>query len=227
VSRIPRGVWQFGLSGPNYPAFREFHSTYVPAPWGPVFMERIAEKAVEAVGYMRTSSATYVGADKDSEKRQRAAIEGYAKRANMSVTDWFYDPAVSGADPIESRPGFARFLDRIEGNGVRVGLIEDASRFARDLIAQELGIVLLVARGVKVITAAGDDLTDTCDPSRVMMRQIAGAFAQYEKARLVALLGARDERPRRRTTEKANELTSPHIRTQAQGPALYRLKRVL
>jgi DNA invertase Pin-like site-specific DNA recombinase len=74
-------------------------------------MERIAEKAVEAVGYMRTSSATNVGADKDSEKRQRAAIEGYAKRANMSVTDWFYDPAVSGADPIESRPGFARLLD--------------------------------------------------------------------------------------------------------------------
>ena len=48
--------------------------------------------------------------------------------------------------------------------------------------------MLLVARGVKVVTAAGDDLTDTSDPSRVMMRQIAGAFAQYEKARLVARL---------------------------------------
>jgi DNA invertase Pin-like site-specific DNA recombinase len=31
-------------------------------------------------------------------------------------------------------------------------------------------------------------LCDTSDPSRVMMRQIAGAFAQYEKARLVARL---------------------------------------
>jgi DNA invertase Pin-like site-specific DNA recombinase len=67
---------------------------------------------------------------------------------------------------------------RIEGNGVRVVLIEDASRFARDLIAQELGIVLLVARGVKVITAAGDDLTDTSDPSRVMMRQISSNRAK-------------------------------------------------
>jgi DNA invertase Pin-like site-specific DNA recombinase len=71
---------------------------------------------------------------------------------------------------------------------VRVVLIEDATRFARDLVAQELGILLLVQRGVRVITAAGDDLTDTSDPSRVMMRQIAGAFAQYEKARLVARL---------------------------------------
>jgi hypothetical protein len=43
-----------------------------------------------------------------------------------------------------------------------------------------------------VLTANGDDLTDTTDPSRVMMRQIAGSFAQYEKARLVTKLrGAR------------------------------------
>jgi hypothetical protein len=40
----------------------------------------------------------------------------------MSVVDWFYDPAVSGADPIETRPGFAALRDRIEGNGVRVVL---------------------------------------------------------------------------------------------------------
>ena len=47
---------------------------------------------------------------------------------------------------------------------------------------------MLVSRGVRVITTNGDDLCDTSDPSRVMMRQIAGAFAQYEKARLVARL---------------------------------------
>jgi len=157
-------------------------------------MECIAQESVDepplvqAVAYMRTSSATNVGADKDSEKRQRAAIEGYAKRAGMQVVDWFYDPAVSGADPIETRPGFSALLDRIEGNGVSAVVVEDASRFARDLVAQELGILLLIKRGVRLITASGDDLTDTSDPSRVMMRQIAGAFAQYEKARLVARL---------------------------------------
>jgi DNA invertase Pin-like site-specific DNA recombinase len=71
---------------------------------------------------------------------------------------------------------------------VRTVLVEDATRFARDLVAQELGILLLIQRGVRVITANGDDLTNTSDPSRVLMRQIAGAFAQYEKARLVARL---------------------------------------
>ena len=29
--------------------------------------------------------------------------------------DEFYDPAVSGGDPVESRPGFIAMLKRIEG----------------------------------------------------------------------------------------------------------------
>ena len=52
----------------------------------------------------------------------------------------FCDAAVSGADPIQDRPGFAALLDRIEGNGVRTVIVEDASRFAREPMAQELGI---------------------------------------------------------------------------------------
>ena len=36
-------------------------------------------KLVEAVAYMRTSTSTNVGEGKDSEKRQRAAIEAYAR----------------------------------------------------------------------------------------------------------------------------------------------------
>jgi DNA invertase Pin-like site-specific DNA recombinase len=59
---------------------------------------------VKAVAYLRTSSAANVGADKDSDKRQRLAIAAYAKSARFEMADdWFYDPAVSGADPIETR----------------------------------------------------------------------------------------------------------------------------
>jgi DNA invertase Pin-like site-specific DNA recombinase len=151
-------------------------------------------KRVEAVGYVRTSSAANIGPDKDSEQRQRAAIDGYAKRAGFDVIGWFHDPAISGADPIEARPGFSALLDRIEGNGVRVVLVEDASRFARDLITQELGLLALGRRGVRVVTSTGDDMTDTSDPARKMTRQVAGAFHEYEKARLVAKLRAARER---------------------------------
>ncbi len=146
-----------------------------------------------AIAYLRTSSAANVGGD--SDVRQRLAIEGYAKANGIEVVQEFYDAAVSGADPVETRPGFAAMLDRIEGNGVRMVIVEDASRFARDLVAQELGVLLMQQRGVTVVTAGGDDLTNTADPARVMMRQVAGAFAQYEKARLVGKLrSARDRK---------------------------------
>jgi hypothetical protein len=49
-------------------------------------------------------------------------------------------------------------------------------------VTQELGILALIKGGVRVLTANGDDLTDSSDPSRKMMRQIAGSFAEYEKA---------------------------------------------
>jgi DNA invertase Pin-like site-specific DNA recombinase len=150
---------------------------------------------VPVVAYLRTSSAANLGSDKDSERRQRLAIEAFAKQAGFDIVGEYRDPAVSGADPIETRPGFASLLDRIESNGCRTVLVEDASRFARDLVTQELGVLALVSRGVRVLASNGDDLTNTDDPFRVAMRQIAGAFAQLEKARLVGKLkGARDRK---------------------------------
>ena len=60
----------------------------------------------KAVVYLRTSSKTNVGPDKDSDKRQLAAITAYAKAAGFEVVDTFYDAAVSGADPVTDRLGF-------------------------------------------------------------------------------------------------------------------------
>ena len=145
-----------------------------------------------AISYLRTSSAANV--EGDSSTRQRIAIERYATANGLEIVAEFYDAAVSGADPIETRPGFSAMLDRIDGNGVRLVIVEDASRFARSVLAQELGVLAMQKRGVRVMTASGDDLTATDDPSRVMMRQVAGAFAEYEKARLVAKLKAARDR---------------------------------
>jgi hypothetical protein len=47
-----------------------------------------------------------------------------------------------------------------------------------------------------MLTASGDDLTASDDPTRKMMRQIARAFAEYEKARLVSKLRHARERVR-------------------------------
>jgi butyrate kinase len=44
----------------------------------------MAKEFKPAVAYLRTSSAANVGADKDSDKRQRAAIEAFAKQVSPS-----------------------------------------------------------------------------------------------------------------------------------------------
>ena len=65
-----------------------------------------------------------------------------------------------------------------------------------------LGIALLAKHNVKLLTASGDDLTDSDDLGRKMMRQVAGAFAEYEKGRLVAKLRSGRERKRNETGKK-------------------------
>jgi DNA invertase Pin-like site-specific DNA recombinase len=154
------------------------------------------KEKTKAFAYLRTSSAANVGADKDSDKRQREAIARFAREARLEVVQEFYDADVSGADPIETRPGFAELLDRVEANGVRVVVVEDATRFARGLVTQEAGIVALIERGVLVLTASGDNLTETDDPFKIAMRQMAGVFAQLQKSRLVAKLKVARDRKR-------------------------------
>jgi hypothetical protein len=97
-----------------------------------------------------------LGADKDSEQRQRRAIERFAKSAGFEIVGVVQRPAVSGADPIETRAGFATLLNRIEGMGCGFVLVEDTIRFARDLVAQELGVVALVELVMQDLTATGD-----------------------------------------------------------------------
>ena len=84
-----------------------------------------------AIGYTRTSSAANVGEDKDSVVRQRKAIQAHANRAGYCIVAWFDDPAVTGADTIDARPGFMAALEMIAGNGVRTIIVETANRFAR------------------------------------------------------------------------------------------------
>ena len=141
-----------------------------------------------AVAYYRTSSAANVGSDKDSERRQREAVATYAKIAKLDVDAEFYDAAVSGADPVDARKGFVALLSHCAMNDVRVVLVENASRFARDLTVQLTGHALLQSRGIELVPVdAPTHFTDPT-PTAEMVRQILGAVSQFEKASIVAKL---------------------------------------
>jgi DNA invertase Pin-like site-specific DNA recombinase len=156
-------------------------------------------KMVEAVAYIRTSSAANVGADKDSDKRQRAAIAGYARANGFELVGEFYDAAVSGADHIAERRGFSDMLDRIAGNGVRIILVESPDRFARDLAVQLAGHDHLRSLGITLIPASSPDFFIEDTPTAVLVRQVLGAIAQFEKATTVAKLKAARQRKKERT----------------------------
>jgi DNA invertase Pin-like site-specific DNA recombinase len=148
-----------------------------------------------ACAYYRTSSSTNVGTDKDSLKRQQDAVLLCAAKAQFAIVREYYDAAVSGADSVDVRPGFAAMLAYMLSNGARTIIVENASRFARDLIVQETGYQMLRARGIELIAADAPDsfLSDT--PTAVLIRQILGAVHQFDKAMVVQKLrGARDRK---------------------------------
>src|SRR6516225_2312842 len=151
---------------------------------------RTRPMTTKAFAYLRTSTATNAGADKDSDKRQRSAILGFAKAKKFEVVGEFYDVDVRGADPIHTRPAFAEMLQAIHSNGVRTILVESASRFSRDLIVQETGHQYLKDLGIALIAVDSPDSFLDETPTAVLIRQILGAVSQFQKADLVAKLAA-------------------------------------
>jgi DNA invertase Pin-like site-specific DNA recombinase len=171
------------------------------------------------VAYYRTSSATNI--DGDSEERQRVAVRRYAKVHRMSLDGEFYDAAVSGADPIDTRAGFKTMLEFIGETGASVILIETASRFARDLAVQLAGHDLLRARGIELIPVdAPNHFTDDT-PTAKMVRQILGAVSEFDKsATVLKLKSARDRKSkalgRRCEGRKGYAITHPAMVREAK-----------
>lgn len=173
---------------------------------------------VKAVAYFRTSSMSNVGEDRDTLKRQREAVEGFAKRAGYELVAEYSDDGVKGSDLVDQRPGFAEMLKHIASNGVRTIIVETASRFARDLITQETGWRFLRDAGITLIAADSPEafLDDT--PTAVMIRQILGSVAQFEKAMLVSKLRGARERKKRETGKCGGRKS--HIELDPQAVAL-------
>lgn len=139
--------------------------------------------------YYRTSSQTNVGEDKDSLRRQREAVRAYAEKEGLEISAEFHD-VISGASPVDQRPEFRRMLSQ----GPTMILVENASRFARDLIVQLTGHKLLQDQGIEVVPVdcPGHFTEDT--PTATMIRQILGAVSEFEKAQLVYRLRVARER---------------------------------
>ena len=95
-------------------------------------------KPIPAIAYLRVSGVSQI--DGDGFRRQEDKIRSWAKRNRYEIVAVFKEKAISGStSELSERPALSELMLKIAGNGVRTVLVENATRFSRDLIAGELG----------------------------------------------------------------------------------------
>jgi hypothetical protein len=139
----------------------------------------------KAVAYVRTNSATNVGADGDSLGLQTTAICAYARAAGYDIVGTYYDK-VSGAHPIDERPGYAEMLERLQSDGAQTIIVESPDRFASDPVVQLAGHELLKAEGVNLIATSDPAFFVEDTPTAVLVRQVINTVARFDKATRIA-----------------------------------------
>jgi DNA invertase Pin-like site-specific DNA recombinase len=147
--------------------------------------------------YLRVSTKEQL--DMNGLDRQRDAVRAYADRAGFTIARTFEEQQSGGA-AFEDRLMLIEMLELAVACDVGAIIVERADRVARDLMAQELFFVKCQEQNVKVFAAdTGQELTcKDGDPTRVLLRQLLGALAQWEKAVIVKKL----QDGRRRTAAK-------------------------
>jgi DNA invertase Pin-like site-specific DNA recombinase len=173
----------------------------------------------KAFAYLRVSGKGQI--EGDGFTRQYEAIKKYATSNNVKIAKVYREEGVSGTTDWENRPAFSEMMAAMLANGTRTVLVERLDRCARDLMVQESIIADFRRKGLKIVSVNEPDLCSD-DPSRVLMRQMLGAFFQYEKTLLVAKL--RGARQRIRTKAGHCEGRKPYGTRPGEADVIERMK---
>jgi len=151
----------------------------------------------KAFSYLRVSGKGQIHGD--GFPRQHEKITRYAKASHIEVVQEFRDEGVTGTKEALDRPGLTDLFVALKANGVRLVIVENATRVARDLMVSEIILAEFRNLGVKVISADGGvDLTlGNDDPTGKLVRQILAAVSEWEKCLIVQKLRASRLRIRR------------------------------
>ncbi len=150
---------------------------------------------IAAYAYLRVSSKGQT--EGDGFPRQREAIATYAAAAGITIAG-YYEEQLTGGTDWDDRPAWLDMMAQATADGVTTIVIERLDRLARTLMVQEHIIADLGKRGITLISTHEPDL-DSDDPTRVLMRQIMGAIAQYDRAMVVLKLKGARARMKRET----------------------------
>lgn len=146
----------------------------------------------KAFAYLRVSSRGQI--DGDGFDRQLLACQKYAAANGLEIETVFREEGICGGSELENRPALQELYLALNDGGTKVILIEKLDRLARDLMIQETMIADFKKHGFELVSASEPDLCSE-EPSRILMRQIFGAVAQYDRAMIVLKLrGARERK---------------------------------
>ena len=173
----------------------------------------------KAHAYLRVSGKGQV--EGDGFTRQLKAIREYAAAHDIKIVNVYREEGVSGTKESADRPAWSELMTALHANGVRVVIIEKLDRLARDLMVQETIIANLRKHGFELVSVAEPDLMAN-DPTRILVRQMMGAVAQYEKSQIVLKL--RGARMRKRAKEGRCEGRKPYGYYEGEEASLERLR---
>jgi len=173
----------------------------------------------KAFAYVRVSGKGQIKGD--GFPRQLQAIKAYAAEHDLKVVQVFREEGVTGTMESMDRPAWAAMITALLADGVKAIVIEKLDRLARDLMVQEATIADLQKSGFTLISVAEPDLMAN-DPTRILMRQLMGAVAQYDKSQIVLKL--RGARMRKRAVEGRCEGRKPFGRDQSEKAAIERMR---
>ena len=127
--------------------------------------------------------------DGDGFDRQRDAILQHAAANGMEVVRFFEERGVPGKTEWEDRPAWVEMIAAL--NGINTVVVEKLDRLARDLFIQEYILRDLKKRKVTLLSVHDENIDDST-PERILVRQIMGSLAQYEKNwTVIKLMAAR------------------------------------
>jgi DNA invertase Pin-like site-specific DNA recombinase len=143
-----------------------------------------------ALAYLRVSTQSQAE-DGNGLALQESACRDYAAAADLDLVGVMTERGVSG-DRAE-RPALAQALAMIKSDDADAILVYRLDRLARDLVLQEILLKEIATAGGQLLSAAPGEnelLRDPHDPTRKLMRQMLGAFAEYEKSVIALRLAA-------------------------------------
>ena len=137
----------------------------------------------KAIGYRRVSSRDQIqGTGLD---RQSTYIKKFAEENAFDLKRIFTEKGISGV--VEKRPAFSEMIAYADAHDIKIIIIEDMTRLARELLLQMQLATFIASKDIDLYSAnTGENISRAIydDPMRKAMVQIQGVFSELERSTL-------------------------------------------